>query len=256
MTVSRIEATGSEVVLQAPSVQAAARGELLQYDFQSRRVLLQDLAEGFICLPRTRGRSTAIGVRTARGLQATGQAVGHRPGRLSRCVRQEDVQRPLAGCLGRAPWNCSRRTICTSCQWLKARSLTWGEMGKFSADKLFIWLAEVETPVAETPCRDARCRSPVPSPVPSRSPALASLLQAWGPASVPTPAALCSDQPPQPLASPGEENKNRGPARQNDGAGQRACRLRTAQRPRYQPAGSLVRPPGPRARYPRGRRPG
>ena len=48
LTVSRIEARGAEVVLQAPSVQVAARGELLQYDFQTRRIVLKDRANAFL----------------------------------------------------------------------------------------------------------------------------------------------------------------------------------------------------------------
>ncbi len=146
LAIRRIEATGVEVVLQAPSVQTAARGQLLQYDFQTRRILLQDQDKALLIYgknsvesarleyelhanPKRLGRLWAAGPGVFRGPMGKQQQTLQATWRGTLELQQQDELHVLSA--------------------LQGAEIKWGATGNFTADKFFVWLAEV--PVTEAP---------------------------------------------------------------------------------------------------------
>ncbi|MGM0486174.1 MAG: hypothetical protein ACQESR_05365 [Planctomycetota bacterium] len=140
MAVRRIEATGSEVTLQAPSVKAAARGQRFQYDFHTRRILLEDSQEALFAYREHVVRAPRLKYELREETRRLGKLWARGPGVYQGEMRQleEPLQVEWKGTLQLKPQD-DLHVLSV----VEGADITWGPTDRFSADKLFVWLAEV-----------------------------------------------------------------------------------------------------------------
>lgn len=142
MAVRRIEATGSEVTLQAPSVKAAARGQRFQYDFHTRRILVEDSEEALFAYREHVVRSPRLEYELREETRRLGKLWAQGPGVYQSELGQleEPLQVEWKGTLQLKPQD-DLHVLSV----VEGADIKWGRGNHFSADKLFVWLAEVAT---------------------------------------------------------------------------------------------------------------
>lgn len=143
LAIRKIEALGNDVVLQAPSVQVAARGELLQYDFETRRILLQDPKDNALLVYRQHiTESPRLEYELPEDPKRLGKLWAAGPGVYRGTLGQQEKRQPLSvrwnGILELQPQDNLHVLSVT-----KGADAHSESLGKFSADKLFVWLTEV-----------------------------------------------------------------------------------------------------------------
>ena len=144
LEVERIEARGRPAVLRAPSYSASARGELLEYDFRTRRVRIEDANKVTLWYHENQFEAPRLEYRFGEdGRLGVLRAAG--PGRI-RGSLPDDAQHNMF----EAMWN--DRLIIQPDQGDHALSLISGAVvryygeGEFAADNIHVWLREVPRP--------------------------------------------------------------------------------------------------------------
>ena len=139
-------AIGTPAILRAPSVDAAARGQTMSYDFVTRRIKVEDEQKAWLKYrvqeteafkleyflasdPRRLGRLTAVGPGVFHGTF----------GKLG----EQHLEATWKGVLELYPQD--QLHVLSAAE---GASIRWDKMGQFSADKLFVWFSEVTVPVA------------------------------------------------------------------------------------------------------------
>jgi hypothetical protein len=143
LKVGRIEARGSPVVLHAPSFAAAARAEVLEYDFQTRKVRIDDSQKVLLQHKQyeVETRRLEYQIVTGGGL---GQLRADGPGRLTGAVEDDPSQ------TFEAVWN--DRVVLQPHNGDHALSLLAGAavryhgMGEFAARNVHVWIRQVAEP--------------------------------------------------------------------------------------------------------------
>ncbi|MFW6172014.1 MAG: hypothetical protein ACODAD_16120 [Planctomycetota bacterium] len=140
MAVRRIEATGSEVTLQAPSIQTAARGQRFQYDFHTRRILVEDSQEALFAYREHVVRAPRLEYELREETRRLGKLWARGPGAYQSEMEQleEPLQVEWKGTLQLEPQD-DLHVLSV----VEGVDINWGPTDRFSADKLFVWLAEV-----------------------------------------------------------------------------------------------------------------
>lgn len=140
MTIRRIRATGNEVTLQAPSLQTAARGQLLQYDFHTRRMLLEDPQEAMLAYGEHVVTTPRLEYELREEPQRLGRLWATGPGVYEGVIddKNQSLEVRWQGTLQLQPQD-DLHVLSVA----EGANIQWGSTGRFSADKLFIWLAEV-----------------------------------------------------------------------------------------------------------------
>jgi len=180
LAVRKVEARGRPADLRAASLAVTASAQQLSYDFRSRRILLVDEQNALLTYQQHRAEAPRLEYE----LHAEPRRLGHLwatgPGMYQGQFENESAQtRPLT-----ARW-CGVLELQPQ-EGLHVLSIvdgadcTWDSMGKFAADQLYLWMAEVPVPDA-APAADqgqqatleaptlATPASATESPVPSAS---------------------------------------------------------------------------------------
>ncbi len=149
LVIRSIEAVGLPVTLRAPSVQAAARGQVLQYDFVTRRILLQDERQASFVFRQHETVAIKLEYALAEDPQRLGRLTAVGPG-VFRGVFGKLADQHLE-----ASWNGSLELYPQGdlhvLSAAEGATIRWNEMGRFSADKLYVWLAEVSGSASAKP---------------------------------------------------------------------------------------------------------
>jgi hypothetical protein len=139
LKVRRIEAVGADVLLDAPSIEVAARGELLQYDFQTRRILLKDSGRAAFTFRKHLAQSPCLEYELAPEPKRLGRLWATGPG-LYRGVLGKDKKSLQVAWQGMLELQPQDQLHVLSV--VQGADMRWGELGTFRADKLFVWLKE------------------------------------------------------------------------------------------------------------------
>lgn len=150
--VERLEARGFPAVLRVPSYAAAVRGELLEYNFRTRQVRIEDSQKLLLRYQQHEFETRRLEYQFAdAGKLGLLRALG--PGRL-RGTLPEDARKPYE-----AAWR--ERLVMQPHQGCHAVSLIAGAhvrcqgLGDFTADSMHVWLREV----AQPPGQDGRVKT-------------------------------------------------------------------------------------------------
>jgi len=147
LKMERIEARGSPAVLRAPSYSATARGEVLEYDFRTRRIWIQDSNKVML-----RHEQDQIDARNLEYRLGDGGRLGTLRAQGPGVIRGALPDDP--GKTFEAMWN--DQLIMQPDQGDHAISLISGAVvryfgvGEFAANKIHLWLHEVPRPMTES----------------------------------------------------------------------------------------------------------
>jgi len=142
----RIEALGNPVVVTAPSQQVEVRGQRLEYDFASGRIVLDGSKEVFLRQGNNEIHARSLQYESA-GRGRLGRVLARGPGWV-RAEMDDQSRRQL-----QAGWNGQlqvrpdegRQAISLS----GGAALNLGGLGHLRAGEIHFWLFEVESPTAE-----------------------------------------------------------------------------------------------------------
>jgi hypothetical protein len=143
LKVERIEALGSPVVVDAPSYAAAARGELLEYNFKTREARIEDSKKAMLRYKQINVETPRIEYQFGED-RLLGQMQADGPGRLAGAL-PDDPSRTFE-----AVWN--SRVILQPHKGDHALSLLAGasvrvhDVGDFSANNVHVWIREIAVP--------------------------------------------------------------------------------------------------------------
>ncbi len=142
LLIRSIEALGEPVTLQAPSVAAAARGQSLHYDFVTRRIALRAENKAWFVYRQNETEAFRLEYTLPPDSQRLGRLTAAGPGVFRGAFGKESDQRLEATWNGQLELYPQDNLHVLSA--VEGATIQWNKMGHFSADKLYVWLAEVE----------------------------------------------------------------------------------------------------------------
>ncbi len=186
LAVRRIEAQGFPVTLQAPSVAVTARGQQLAYDFQTRRILLADDQNALLVYRQHRAEAPKLEYELPAEPRRLGRLWAAGPGSYQGQFGGTSDQTLTAHWCGVLELQPQDGLHVLSV--VQGAEIKWNGTGRFTADELYVWLAEV--PVPE--------RADSPTPPPSPPPAADTTQLELAPAQPDVPSAVAASPPASP----------------------------------------------------------
>jgi len=156
----RIEATGDPATLRAPATNTIARGTRLAYEFTTSRVYVEGNSVAVLDHESHHVEAAKIEYTLHEQPRRLGRLLAAGPGIYQGVDRKnQSVKATWCGDLQLVPQD---GLHVLSVQ--EGAEMTWNQMGRFSADQLFVWLAEV--PVVTSPASDITARPDTRTPPP------------------------------------------------------------------------------------------
>lgn len=144
VTVRRVEAHGMPATLRVPSVAVMARSQELSYDFQTRRILLLDEQNASLSYGNHQVEAPRLEYEVQAEPKRLGRLWATGPGIYQGQLGDEPEQRLTARWCGVLELQPQDGLHVLSI--VQGANFSWNDMGTFTADELYVWLAEVSVP--------------------------------------------------------------------------------------------------------------
>lgn len=144
MAVRRIEARGFPALLRVPSMAVSARGQQLSYDLQTRRILLVDDQNARLTYRAHQAEAPRLEYELHTEPKRLGHLWASGPGIYQGQFGDGPERRLTARWRGVLELQPQEGLHVLSV--VEGADITWSEMGSFSANELYVWLAEVPVP--------------------------------------------------------------------------------------------------------------